>query len=134
MWLYLNGFFKNLLKTIQKIYNPKPLTQIARDKIKLDDEQFEKKLAKKMNNPHFFTDRNLKVWFKINLVTHHINHANSKLTFTPNKTEFGIEVRYINKITKKLSVIYARVKNQYKFKSQTVFQKDSISKMQIIKY
>ena len=33
----------------------------------------------------------------------------------------GIEVRYINKIIKELSVIYARLKSQYKFKYQTLF-------------
>ena len=55
------------------------------------------------------------------LNSHHINHANSKLTITPNYPEFGIEVRYINKIMKELSVIYARLINQYKFKYQTVF-------------
>ena len=39
----------------------------------------------------------------------------------PNYPEFGIEVRYKNKTMKKLSVIYARLINQYKFKYQTVF-------------
>ena len=58
-----------------------------------------------MLNPYYFTDRNLKVGFKINLDNHHINHANSKLTLTPNYPEFGIEVRYINNIVNKLSVI-----------------------------
>ena len=33
---------------------------------------------------------------------------------------FGNEVHYINKIIKKLSVLYARLINQYKFKYQTV--------------
>ena len=74
-----------------------------------------------MLNPYYFTDRNLKVGFKIDLDSHHINHANSKLTITLNYPEFGIEVRYINKIIKELSVIYARLINQYKFKYQTVF-------------
>ena len=74
-----------------------------------------------MNNPYYFTDRNLKVGFKINLDSHHINHANSKLTIIPYHPEFGIEVRDINKIMKELSVIYARLINQYKFKYQTVF-------------
>ena len=32
-----------------------------------------------------------------------------------------IEVRYLNKIINKLSVIYARLINQYKFKYQAVF-------------
>ena len=59
--------------------------------------------------------------FIINLYTHHISHANSKLTITPYYPEFGIEVRYFNKIIKKLSVIYAKLINQCKFKYQTVF-------------
>ena len=62
----------------------------------------------------------MKVGFKINLDSHHINHANFKLTIAPKYPEFGIEVRYINKIMKKLSVIYARLINQYKFRCQTV--------------
>ena len=65
-----------------------------------------------MINLYYFTDRNLKVGFKINLDSHQINHANSKLTITPDYLEFGIEVRYINEILRKLSVIYARIKNQ----------------------
>ena len=105
----------------QKIYNPKPLKQIARDNIRLDDKLLNKELAKKMLNPYFFTDRNLKVGFKINLDSHHFIHANSKLTITRSYLEFGIEFRYINKIIKELSAIYARLMNQYKFKYQTVF-------------
>ena len=74
-----------------------------------------------MLNPYYFTDRNLKVGFKINLDSHNLHHTNSKLTIIPNYPEFGIEVRYINKIMKELSVIYARLINHYKFKYQTVF-------------
>ena len=74
-----------------------------------------------MINPPYFTDRNSKIGLNITLESHHINHANSKLTITPNYAEFGIEVRYINQIIKELSVIYARLINQYKFKYQTVF-------------
>ena len=62
----------------------------------------------------------MKVGCKFILDSHHINHSNFKLTITPNYREFGIEVRYINKIIKELSVIYARLINQYKFKNQTV--------------
>ena len=51
-----------------------------------------------MLNPYFFSDNILKVGFKINLDSHHIIHANSKLTFVPNYFEFGIEVRYINNL------------------------------------
>ena len=74
-----------------------------------------------MINPYYFTNRALQVGFKINLDSHHINHANSKLTLTPNFPEFGFELRYINKIMKELAMIYARLINQYKFKYQTVF-------------
>ena len=85
---------------IGKIYNPKSLKQIARDNIRLDDKQLNKELAKKMLNPYFFTDRNLRVGFKTNLDSHHVNHASSKLTITPIYPQIGIEVRYTNKIMK----------------------------------
>ena len=88
-WLFKEAFEKK----IKKIYNPKSLKQIARDNIKLDDKQLNKKLAKKMNSLYYFTDKNFRVGFKINLDTHHINHANSKLTITPNYPELGIEGR-----------------------------------------
>ena len=74
-----------------------------------------------MINPYYFTDRNIKVAFNITLESHHINHANSKFIVKPNYPEFEIEVRYINKIIKELSVIYARIINQYTFKNQIVF-------------
>ena len=106
---------------VKIIYKPKPLKQVARDNIKLDDKQLNEELAKKMNSLFYFTDRNLKVGFKINLDTHHINHANSKLTITPNYPEIEMEVRCLNKIIKGLSVIYARLLNQYKFQYQTAF-------------
>ena len=106
---------------INKIYNPRSLKQLPRDNIRLNDKQLNKELAKKMNNPYYFADRNLKVGFKINLDSHNLHHAKSRLTIIPNYPEFGIEVRYNNKIMKELSVIYARLLNQYKFKYQTVF-------------
>ena len=103
-------------KKIQKVYNPKTLKQLAREKIKLDD----KEVAKIMINPYYFNDENLKIGFKINLESHNFSHANSILTITPNFPDFGIEFRYINKIVKELSVIYARLINQYKFKYHTL--------------
>ena len=121
IWLYQNGFFKEekspIKKKIQKVYNPKTLKQLAREKIKL----YDKKLAKIMINPYYFIDKNLKIGFKINLESHNINHAKSILTITPNFPEIGIEFRYINKIIKELSVIYSRILNQYKFKYHTLF-------------
>ena len=114
--------FKEPIETkIDKTYTPKSLKQIARDITKLHDKQLNKELAGKMLNPYYFTDRSLKIRDKNNLDSHHINHANSKLTIIPNYPQFGIEVRYINEIMKELSVIYARIMNQYKFKNQTVF-------------
>ena len=104
-------------KKIQKVYNPKTLKQLAREKIKLDD----KELAKIKINPYHFIDENLKIGFKINLESHNFSHVNSILTTTPNFPEFGIEFRYVNKIVKELSVIYARLINQYKFKYHTLF-------------
>ena len=59
--------------------------------------------------------------FKVNLDIHQIIHANSKLFFAPNYIEFGIEVRYFNKIIKEISVIYAESINQKTLKYQTVF-------------
>ena len=103
-------------KKIQKVYNPKTLKQIAREKIKLDDNE----LAKMMININYFIGENLKIDFKINLESHNISHANSILTNIPNFPDFGIEFRYINKIMKELSVIYARLINQYKYKYHTL--------------
>ena len=74
-----------------------------------------------MVNPYYFIDKNLKIGFKIALESHNFSHANSILTITPKFPEFGIEFRYINKIVKELSVIYARLINQYKFKYHTLF-------------
>ena len=114
-------FFKEektpIKKKIQKVYNPKTLKQLAREKIKLDD----KDLAKMMITPYFFIDENLKNGFKIKLESHNFSHANSILTVTPKFPDFGIEFRYINKIVRELSVIYARLINQYKFKYHTLF-------------
>ena len=73
-----------------------------------------------MSNPYYFTNRNFKIGIKNKLDSHHNNHANSKLPFTPNFPEFGIEARYIIKIRKKLSVIHPSLLNQFKSISQTV--------------
>ena len=74
-----------------------------------------------MLKPYYFTDRNVKVAFKTSLDSHHINHANSKLTITPIYSKFGIETIYNNKIVKEMATIYARLINQYIFRYQTVF-------------
>ena len=50
----------------KKVCNPKS-KQRARNNNKLDDKDLEKELAKKMINPYYFTNENLKIGFKINL-------------------------------------------------------------------
>ena len=74
-----------------------------------------------MINPHYFTDENLKIGFKINLESHNVNHANSLLNINPNFPHKGIETRYINKILKKRATSYATLINQYKFKCHILF-------------
>ena len=106
---------------IEKIYNPISLKKLARNKMNLDDKQLNKELARKMINPYYFSDRNLQVAYKINLDSHHINHLNSKLTIISNFENTGVEFRFINKIMREMSIIYARLINQYKFRYQTVF-------------
>ena len=61
-----------------------------------------------MINPYCFTDRVLQVGFNTTLESQHFNHAIFKLTIKPNYSEFGIEFRFIIKIIRDLSVIYAR--------------------------
>ena len=60
-----------------------------------------------MVNPYSFTDRNLKIGLKINLVSHNNNHANSLLTISSICTDFRIKTSYINKNLKELATIYA---------------------------
>ena len=105
----------------KKIYNPNSLKQLAIENFNLDNKKLNKELANRMLSPYYFTDNALQVGFNVKLDSHHINHANSKLTISPNYPEFGIEPRYINKILKEMATIYARLINQYKFKYQTVF-------------
>ena len=114
-------FFKEPIQNKnKKIYSPKPFKQIVRDNIKKDDTQLIKELAEKMIKPYYFTDRVLQVAFDFTLESHDNIHANSEIFIKPNYPEFGIEFRYNIKIIKEISVIYARLINQYKFKYQTV--------------
>ena len=74
-----------------------------------------------MINPYYLTERAIQVGFNITLESHHINQANSKIIIKPNYAEFGIEVRYVNKISKEMASNYARLINQYKLKYHRVF-------------
>ena len=102
-------------KKIQKVYNPKTLKQIARENIKMNDKDLDKEIAKKVINPYYFIDENLKIDFKINLESYNINHTNSLLNIEPNFPDIGIEGRYVSKFLKEMATIYARLINQYKF-------------------
>ena len=74
-WLFKEeqAHIKNKTKIV---YNPKTLKQIGSENIEISDKELDKELAKKMINPYYFTDKILKIGFKINLESH--NHANSK--------------------------------------------------------
>ena len=114
-------FFKeeqpHFKKKVQKVYNPKTLKQLAREKTKLDD----KELAKMMINQYYFINENIQNGFKINFESHNFSHLNSILAIIPKYPDCGIEFRYINIIIKEMSVFYARLMNQYKFKYHTLF-------------
>ena len=61
-WLYKEK--QTPIKKVQKLYNPKTLKQIAREIIKMNDKELDKKIAKKMINPYYFLDENLENWFQ----------------------------------------------------------------------
>ena len=88
--------------------NPKILKEITTNNFKLGDKQVNKELAKNKNNPCYFTDRALPVGFNISLDSYHINHSISELTNKPNFPEFGVELRYIDKLLKEMATIFAR--------------------------
>ena len=106
---------------VKNIYNPKTLRQIARENIKKNDKNLDEELAKKMINPYYFIEENLKIGFKINLEIHNINHANLLLNIILNFPDIGIETRCINKILKEKATFYARLIDQYKFKYHAIF-------------
>ena len=74
-----------------------------------------------MINPDYFVDRNLKLGFKINLISHNNNQATSTLLILTVYPDFGIEITYINKILKDMTTIYARLLNEYKFLNHILF-------------
>ena len=109
------------------------MKQIAREKIKMNDEELDKELTKKMINPYYFLDENFNNGFKIILESHNINHANSLLNIEPNFPDLGIETRYNNNILKEMATIYARLINQYKLKYHIIFSLAFITLMKKIK-
>ena len=93
----------------KKVFNPKPLKQIARENNKRDYKQSKKEVAKKMIFPYYFTDRSLQFDFNINLDSHLNNHTISKITIKPNFPELVIQFQYTNKILKEMTITYARL-------------------------
>ena len=87
----------------------------------MNDKESDEELAKRMINPKYFSNENLKIDFKINLESHNINHANSLLHNIPNFPDVGNETRYIEKILKEMATIYARLINQYKINYHILF-------------
>ena len=108
-------------KKIEKFYNAEPFKQISREIIKVNDKQLNKKLAKKLINPYYFTGRALQFGINITLQKHHNSHAYFKKIIKQNHPGFGIEVRYLNKLLKEMATIYARLIDQFIIKYQKVF-------------
>ena len=106
---------------MKKVYNPKTLKQMARENIHMNDNELDKELPKKMINPYYFIDENLKIGSKTNLEKNDTNHAKSLLNIFPISPDIGIETRYINKIVKEVATIYASLMTAYKFKYHILF-------------
>ena len=99
-------------KKTKKLFNPQTLKRIARENSKVDDKKLDKELAKKIINPSFFKNENLKTGFKISLDSLSINHANSILSIIPIYRAFGIETRHNIKTSKETATAYTRLLNQ----------------------
>ena len=97
------------------------MKQISKNLIKLDGEELDKNLARRMIEPYYFSGENLKISFKINLESHIINHAFSILYNMPKYKKLWIEIKYITKILKEMATIYARLIYQNKFKYHIFF-------------
>ena len=87
---------------IKKVYNLKTFKQTARQNIKLNDKELNKKNSQKMINRYFNIDEKLKIGFKFNWESHNNNHANYLLKIESTFPDDGIETRYCNKILKEL--------------------------------
>ena len=106
---------------MKKEQKRKTLKQVATENIKLHDKKLDEELAKKLDNLYFVIEKKLKIGFKKNPKIHNINHANSILSNIPVYTDFRSEIRYSNKISKEMAIIYARLINQYKFNYHILF-------------
>ena len=57
----------------------------------------------------------------MNIDRHHEKHAKSQITITSNFNITGIDTNQINEIMEKLSPVFVKLSNQYKFKYQLPF-------------
>ena len=96
---------------MKQIDCPHSLNQLMRNYIKSN-----KKVRQRIRNSYYDNDRGLRLELKI-------VKDSPCLTFiiTPYESVNEVEIFYINQIIKRLSNIYARLINQYKFRYQTVF-------------
>ena len=105
----------------RKTCNPKPLKQITRGNNQRDDKPLKKEIAKKRNNPYYLTDRGLQVGYINTLDSQKINRAISKISGKPKFPEFGNETGYSFKSFKEMTIISAKLFNQYNIKYQSMF-------------
>ena len=116
---FFQGNNRNLKRLPRGTYNSETLKQIAEERNKIEDYELIKEIAKKMNNPNYFSDRILNTASNINQNSHHNNHLNSNITTEQYFLDF--KKNYVNEILKKLATIYARLMNHYEFNCQLRF-------------
>ena len=97
----------------------KPRKIIDKDNIKETNKKENIKRNDKIE--YKFTDNILNIAYDITVDSHHKKNLNSQITITSKFDTFAIEMYYIDKIFKEMSHIYAKYKNQYKFKYQLSF-------------
>ena len=90
---------KTLITHGEKYIPLKPQNKLQQKKIKINDIQLSKGLAKGMIKPYYFIDRKLTTAFNIFIHSHHINHIKSKINNERKYWEF--EKVYVIKIVKK---------------------------------
>ena len=91
---------------MKEINCPNSLNQLIRNYVRSN-----KRIEQRIKNPGYDNDRKLQIELRID---------SPSLSFIIS-SGFEIEIFFINHIIKKLSNIYARLINQYKFRYQTVF-------------
>ena len=116
-WLFLEPI-ENPNNIPRRIYIFRPLREKVKEYNKIDDKQLNKELAKKMNNPYYFTDRALQVGFNIYLDSHYL----IMLTVFQLINQIIQRLKSgLYKILREMAPFYARLINQYKFKIRTAF-------------